>query len=71
LLISVFSDATPEQKKQNANSYTLSSDFEIEVIQTETTLELGETKNGYIVYKNYENYVVSPANALVSIRNME
>ena len=45
--------------------------FSVEAVQTETTLQLGETKNGFVSKDNFETYVVTPKNALVSVRNMD
>lgn len=70
LLISVFTAPNKQQRDAIAQTNIVTSEITIEIVQTETILNLGSTINGFVTVGNYETYIVSPENALVSLRTV-
>jgi hypothetical protein len=67
LLISVTPDPSNLESEDNRGRRT---EYEIEVTQTETVLELGDTKTGFVTGNNFDSYIITPEDGLISLRNL-
>ena len=68
LLVTVTPD--PPQNSESNDNIGQITGYQIEVSQTQTVLEFGDTKTGFVTINNYDSYIISPEDGLVSIRNL-
>ena len=68
LLITVTPD--PPQNSESNENIGQRTGYQIEVSQTQTVLELGDTKTGFVTMNNYDSYIISPEDGLISLRNI-